>query len=462
VAGTPAPAAHPPGTRVEARDLFYATPARLKFMRSPAAESAQVVDTLRRLAMAYPHVGVFLSDDGRQALKLPAAIGDAEAARKARIAQVMGREFAENALEILAEREGMRVSGYAGLPTFNRGSGRGQFLFVNGRPVRDKALLGAVRAAYGDLVPHDRYPVAALFLDVPASSVDVNVHPAKAEVRFRDSGLVRGTLITALRQALASAGHRAATTVGAPLMSPGGPWRAGPSYGYAPPAAQGVSEPAAAAFAGFAPAARPAAQEPAPLAPAAEYPLGAARAQLHGTYILAQTSDGLVIVDQHAAHERLVYERLKAAMSATGVPRQMLLLPEVVELGAAEVERLVARRDELAKLGLALEAFGAGAVLVRETPAVLGVCDIKGMVRDLGEALAEIDSDAALQDRLDAICARMACHGSVRAGRVLEPAEMNALLRDMETTPYAGQCCHGRPTYVELKRADIERLFERR
>ena len=474
----PFPAAHPPGTRVEVRDLFYATPARLKFMKTARSERDQAVDAVRRLAMAYPAIAfTIIGDEDRVLLRLPALAGDlagADAAeqRRARLAALIGRDFAENALAIAAQRDRLLLTGLAGLPTLNRATSRDQYLFVNGRPVRDKLLVGAVRGAYQDFLARDRHPLVALFLDLPEEEVDVNVHPAKAEVRFRDAALVRGLIVGALRQALAAAGHRAATTTAAAALSafrPGASPHAG-GWGAAPAAfrpSPGLAE-AAAAFqtplpAGLGldlPAARPA--EPPAEQSVESHPLGAARAQLHDTYILAQTQHGLVIVDQHAAHERLVYERMKAALAATGVARQILLLPEVVELDEASAARLAAREAELAELGLALEAFGTGAVLVREVPALLGETDVQGLVRDLADELAELGDALALKERLEEVCGTLACHGSVRAGRRLTQAEMDALLRQMEATPHSGQCNHGRPTYVELGLAEIEKLFGRR
>ncbi len=481
--GRPEPAAHGTGTRVEVRDLFYATPARLKFLKAPRTEFGHAAEAIKRLAMAHPEIAFSLLDGERQALRLEPTQGDLFAARRGRVGAIMGRDFADNALAIEAEREGVRLTGFASLPTFHRRSGQMQYLFVNGRPVRDKLLGGAVRGAYMDLLAKDRYPVVALFVEIPPDSVDVNVHPAKAEVRFRDPGLVRGLIVGALRHALAEAGHRTATTVssaalgaftpgtpgGAPYQQPRGGPRYAPPQPHAP--GRGLREAALAYQAPLpdgAPPGLPGAPPPsaradaAPAEAAADYPLGAARAQLHDTYVVAQTRDGLVIVDQHAAHERLVYERMKAALAARGVPRQGLLMPEVVELDEAAAERLVARAGELEELGLSLEAFGPGAVVVREVPALLGETDVQGLVRDLADDLAEADQALSLKDRLDAVSSTMACHGSVRAGRRLTPEEMNALLREMEVTPHSGQCNHGRPTYVELKLADIERLFGRR
>jgi DNA mismatch repair protein MutL len=449
------PAAHPPGTRVEVRDLFYATPARLKFLKTPRTERDAAIDAVQRLAMAWPGIAFSVTgDEGRQHLRLAPASD-----RRARLAAVLGREFADNALEIAAEREGARLLGLAGLPTLARATAKDQYLFVNGRPVRDKLLLGAVRGAYQDLLAGDRHPMVALFLELPPDAVDVNVHPAKAEVRFRDNQMVRGLIVGALRNALAHAGHRASTTVAAAALHA---FRAPPSMGSLAlqprPSARELAEGAAL----YAPPPREA--EPAPAAEPAElYPLGLARAQLHETYILAETRNGFVLVDQHAAHERLVYERMKEAIAATGVARQALLLPEVVELEEPAVARLAARAGELAQLGLVLEAFGPGAVVVREVPALLGErIEVAGLVRDLADELGELGEAFALKERLEEFCGTLACHGSVRAGRRLSVPEMNALLRQMEATPHSGQCNHGRPTYVELRREDIEKLFGRR
>jgi len=477
--GPVAPAAHPPGTRVEVRDLFYAVPARLKFLKAPRTEQEHIEDVLQRLAMAHPAVAFTLStgDAARPALRFAAGQGELLEARLARLSAVLGRDFGDNAVPVQAAREGLTLSGFIGLPTYNRPTSREQYLFVNGRPVRDKLLFGAVRGAYGDLMPRDRHPALALFLELPGSEVDVNVHPAKTEVRFRDGALVRGLMVSALRQALAGAGPRGATTTteaalealaprpaAAPSAYGGG--SAGRFYSSPPPrVSPRLSETGFAWQAPLTPAGRPMAPVPvgAPPEPAA-YPLGVARAQFHNTYIISETADGIVVVDQHAAHERLVYEKLKAALLDGGArpPSQGLLMPEVVELGEAAARRLLGHAAELDRLGLGLESFGVGAVLVREVPALLGQADAGALVRDLADQLAELGEAPALRDRLDAVCARIACHGSVRAGRALGAEEMNALLRQMEAVPNSGQCSHGRPTFIELKRADIERLFERR
>ena len=466
VKGRPFPAAHPAGTRIEVRDLFFATPARLKFLKSPRAELSAAIEVIERLAMAHPGVAFSLSDGTRPVVKLAAQRGEADAARLARLAAVIGRDFEANAVALAAERDGIRLGGWAGLPTFNRGTAALQYLFVNSRPVRDRLILGAVRGAYQDVLAHDRHPVVALFLDAPAEAVDVNVHPAKAEVRFRDAGLVRGLIVTAIRHALAGAGHRAATTTGPAALGALGRWQAPahPSPGRISTAIRAQSPTGLAEGPGLLPGfALP------PAAPAGsgdgedlDYPLGAARAQLHDTYIVAETRDGLVLVDQHAAHERLVFERMKAAIAAGGVTSQALLLPEVVDLGEAAAARLAERAEELGALGLTLEPFGPGAVVVRAVPAPLGDADIQGLVRDLADELAEWGTALALSDRLSEICATLACHSSVRAGRKLSGAEMNALLRQMEATPLSGQCNHGRPTHVALALADIEKLFGRR
>ena len=474
----PVPAAHPFGTRIEVRDLFYDTPARLKFLKTPRAELSVAIDVIERLAMAHPAVAFSLADGSRSVLRLAAQNGEAGAARLARLGAVIGRDFEANALPLAAERDGIRLGGWIGLPTFNRGTAAAQYLFVNNRPVRDRLVLGAVRAGYRDVLAHDRHPVVALFLDVPPDAVDVNVHPAKAEVRFRDGGLVRGLIVGAIRHALAGAGHRAASpgaiVASGPLGrgSAPGPLASGTSR-YASPSALGLAARAQAPF----PAPGPGLSEPLPgfdlppSAPAdaappeaadADHPLGAARAQLHETYIVAETPDGVVIVDQHAAHERLVYERMKAALADGGVASQTLLLPEVVDLGEAGAARVAERAGELAALGLAVEPFGPGAVVVRAVPALLGDCDAQGLVRDLADELAEWGTATVLGERLASVCATMACHGSVRSGRRLSIAEMNALLRQMEATPLSGQCNHGRPTHVRLALADFERLFGRR
>ena len=482
---TPAAFPGPHGARVEVRDLFYATPARLKFMKSERAEAMAIGEEIKRQAMAHEAVGFTLDLDGRRTLRLPAEAAGVDG-RLARLSAIMGREFAENALSIDHEREGVRLTGFAGLPTFNRGNAGHQYLFVNGRPVRDRLLQGALRAAYADFLARDRHPLAALYLELDPALVDVNVHPAKAEVRFRDPGLVRGLIVGGLRHALAGAGHRASTTVASAALGglrPGGGWMPPPrAAGYSAWAQGGWQPtPQARAVAAVVQAIPGLTQvsaraEPAPefapglaedTTPAAvfdpvDHPLGAARAQVHETYIVAQTRDGVVIVDQHAAHERLVYEHMKAEMAQGGVARQALLLPEVVELDPAEAERLAAKADELAALGLVIEPFGPGAVLVREVPALLGETDAAGLIRDIADDLAENGQALALKERLEDVCSTMACHGSVRAGRRLTAPEMNALLRQMEATPHSGQCNHGRPTYVELKLSDIERLFGRR
>jgi DNA mismatch repair protein MutL len=474
----PVPAAHPAGTSVAVRDLFFATPARLKFLKGERSEVAAASDVVQRLAMAHPASAFKLVADGRNVLRLDAASGDLFEARLGRLAAVIDRDFFDNALKIDATREGLRLVGHAGLPTYHRATAQHQYLFVNGRPVRDRLLAGAVRGAYADFLARDRHAVVALFLDVAPEDVDVNVHPAKAEVRFRDQGLVRGLIVASLRHALAEAGHRASTTVaigalGAlrPASAPSLPgWRpSSPSLprGFAD-AALAYQAPLAGADAlatdilgGVDQLSAPPA--PADVAtPAPDQVLGAARAQIHETYIVAQTADGIVIVDQHAAHERLVYERMKHELDAGGIARQTLLIPEVVELDESAAARVAARAAEFAELGLVLEPFGPGAVVVREVPALLGDTDVKSLVRDLADELAEHGEALALKERLGDVCGTMACHGSVRAGRRLTQPEMDALLRQMEATPHSGQCNHGRPTYVELKLADIERLFGRR
>jgi DNA mismatch repair protein MutL len=468
------PAALGQGTTIEVRDLFYATPARLKFLKTDRSEAEAVRDVVRRLAMSRPDVSFMLAGEERAPLTWGAAAGGDALAR---LGDVLGADFRANAVAIDAEREGVRVTGFAGLPTLSRANSLGQYLFVNGRPVRDKLLFGAVRAAYADYLPRDRHPVLALFVSLDPRDVDVNVHPAKTEVRFRDSALVRGLIVHALKDALAREAQRAATTGGSATIATFRPaatiarrgsydWRRSPARpaGFAPArggTAAGLAEAVQAAFDVGEPAADAAIASFEPAADQIDRPLGAARAQLHETYIVAQTRDGLVIVDQHAAHERIVYERMKAALEK-GVARQILLIPEIVELDEGDAARLAARAEELARFGLVIESFGPGAVAVRETPSMLGEVDVRGLIGDLAEHMAEWDDSLPLERRLLHVSSTMACHGSVRAGRRLRPAEMNALLREMESVPNSGQCNHGRPTYVELKLTDIERLFGRR
>ncbi len=465
------PAGGNAGTRVEVRDLFSATPARLKFLKSDRAENQAIADVVRRLAMAHPEVGFTLGTGERTPLRLPPGTAGPDGLLQ-RLGQVMGRTFVDDALAIAGEREGIRVSGYAGLPTLHRPDASQQFLFVNGRPVRDRLLVGAVRGAYADLVPRGRQPLLAIFVEVDPREVDVNVHPAKAEVRFRNPAGVRALLIGALRHALAQAGHRASAAGGAAAVdvlarrSSGAPLASLPAAPHRPggiPLPPGFADAMQAPLAGVDQPSAPAGDEAVPASPELiDRPLGAARCQIHETYIIAQTRSSMVIVDQHAAHERLVYERMKAMLAGGGVARQGLLIPEIVDVGEDAAEALGEHADELAELGLLVEPFGPGAVAVRETPALLGQADVQGLVRDLADGILRDGERLALKERLEAVCATMACHGSVRAGRRLTAAEMNALLRDMEATPYAGQCNHGRPTYVELALSDIERLFGRR
>lgn len=467
--GTVRPAALTCGTVVELRDLFYATPARLKFMRSDRAEMQAISDVVKRLAMAEPHVGFTLrdvsgGDGGRVVFRADPESGDFFDALHGRLARILGHDFAENALRIDIEREGLGLVGYAALPTYSRGSSAAQFLFVNGRPVLDRMLFGALRAAYMDVLSRDRHPAAVLNLICDPERVDVNVHPAKSEVRFREPALVRGLIVSGLRQALAGAGHRASSTVADETLAA---FRPEPGRVYQ------MDRPSGAALArawqfqapGFAeaPSARFEPLDPhGEASDATARPLGAARAQLHENYIIAQTAQGMVIVDQHAAHERLVYERLKAQRDGAGIAAQALLIPEIVELSDADATRILDAAGDLAALGLVIEPFGGGAVAVRETPAILGRIDAAALIRDILDDLADLGDSTRLQARIDAVLSRMACHGSVRSGRLMRAEEMNALLREMEATPLSGQCNHGRPTYVELKLADIERLFGRR
>src|SRR4051812_42778618 len=470
------PAALNDGTRVEVRDLFYATPARLKFLKSDRTEAEAIRDVVRRLAMGRPDVAFTLAGEERAPVTWGAALRG-PAGRLARLGDVLGADFRQNAVAVQGGRQGLVIEGWAALPTYTKGNALSQYLFVNGRPVRDRLMLGAVRGAYSDYLPRDRHPVVALFITVEPREVDVNVHPAKTEVRFRDAGLVRASIVRALQEALARDAQRTATTgseatIAAfrgntafrPNVAPrrgGWDWRASPAFPVeGATALAGFAEAPQAAFDTGAPAAAHVGAEAAP--DLLDRPLGAARAQLHETYIVAQTRDGIVIVDQHAAHERIVYERMKTALERDGVARQILLIPEIVELDEAAVERLTARASELAKFGLVLEPSGPGAVAVSETPSLLGETDAQALVRDLAEHMAEWDEALPLERRLMHVAATMACHGSVRAGRRLKADEMNALLREMEATPNSGQCNHGRPTYVELKLGDIERLFGRK
>ena len=450
------------GTRIEIRDLFYATPARLKFMKSERSETAAIADVVKRLALAKPEIAFSLATGDRTTLFLEPCPPGLLDHGLPRLGRILGEEFVTDALPVRAARGAIAVEGFAGLPTLHRPSGLAQYLVVNGRPVRDKLLAGAVRAGYGDLLPNGRHPMLTLFLTLPPDEVDVNVHPAKTELRFRDAQAVRTLIVTALHEALGAAQHRATASLSQEALAR-------------------MTRPAS--FAGQTPSGSPRAfgfadRAQAPLAPiatpsapahvetegdnAVTYPLGAARAQVHDTFIIAETENSLVIVDQHAAHERLVYERLKKAFANGGLSRQMLLIPEVAELNPEAVERLAAAAGELERLGLVVEAFGPSAVIVREVPALLGQGNIPGLMRDLADELAEGQGNLVVSERLDHVLSTMACHGSVRAGRRLNAAEMNALLRDMEETPFSGQCNHGRPTYVELKLADIEKLFQRR
>ncbi len=457
------PAAIPPGTRVTVEDLFGKVPARRKFLRSPRAEYAACLDIVRRLAMARPDIGFALEHDGRRVLSVPAG-----ESRESRVAALIDRDLAHNHVIVAVDRGPVSLAGVASLPTFNRGVADHQYLFVNGRPVRDRLMVGAVRGAYADLLARDRHAVLALFLTVPPDLVDINVHPAKTEVRFHDPAAMRGLIVGGLRHALTEAGARSAER---PAVTDTSLWQREPTHapaypaGIAPtasaPASLGGVAEAASLFSGFAPQARAQPAE-APVPDAGRYPLGVARGQVARTYIVAETEDSLIIVDQHAAHERLVLERMRAAVAQGQVARQALLLPEVVDLDEPACDRLEARAAELADLGLEVERFGPAAMMVRATPALLGSGDVQGLVRDLADDLSAYDDAVTLKERLDHVAATMACHGSVRAGRALSVAEMNALLREMEVTPHSGQCNHGRPTWIRLAHGDIEKLFGRR
>ena len=456
------PVAMQPGTRVTLSDLFYVTPARLKFLRSDRAEAKSISDTIRRLAMAEPSISFTLRDMAteRIVLQVQAEQGDMFDALRGRLGQIMGNTFIENAITVDAEREGICLTGFAGLPTYSRGSAISQFLFVNGRPVRDKLLLGGLRGAYSDLLPRDRHPVVALFVECEPERVDVNVHPAKAEVRFRDPGIVRGLIVSGLRQSMAQAGHRTATTLADVALGKFEAQtksrvyqmdRVGNSFGYA---ASRENE----TIFDVQPSAR---TETEYQTETQNTPLGAARAQLHENYIISQTDQGLIIVDAHAAHERLLYEKLKAQLNNSRVLSQALLIPEVITLPEDEILLLLEQSDVLSKLGLTVEAFGQGAVSVQTIPAILGQINVKKLVFDIVDELSDGGSIHSLNSKIETILSRVACHGSVRTGRRMQADEMNALLREMESTPYSGQCNHGRPTYVSLSMTDIAKLFGR-
>lgn len=493
------PASLSGGTKIEVRDLFFATPTRLKFLKTERTEVLYVQDIVSRLAMAHPAVEFVLKNGDRVILKTTKYEGDFLQSSIKRLDEILGKDFAANSVQVDVMRDGARLTGYAGLPTYNRGNATSQYLFVNGRPVKDKLLLGAVRAAYQDFLARDRFPVVALYLTLGGQEVDVNVHPTKSEVRFHDGGMVRGMIVGGLKNSLGSAGHRASTTVAGETLSS---FTSGDvsnirafkrpdfstikdSFGaYIPPAADNpayLSEKPSEAYQHPSNNYVPARQEKLfeetksmrdfTLENAGEednalyqndYPLGLARCQLHQTYIVSQTEDGIIFVDQHAAHERLVYERMKQSLAKTGVKTQRLLIPEIVEIGEHAAEMLSARSAEFAELGLVIEMFGHDSVIVRETPALLGEVDAHGLIKKLAEDVAEFDEGLSLKERLEEVCGTMACHGSVRSGRVLNQHEMNVILRGMEETPYSGQCNHGRPTYVELKLKDIEKLFGRR
>lgn len=473
----PSPIAHPSGTTVEVRDLFYATPARLKFLKTDRAEYGAVKETLSRIAMAFPAVGFKLVHNDSTTLSLSPEQGDFLDTRRGRLSALLGSDFGDNAVPVEAIRENLKITGYAGLPTYSRGTAQQQFLFVNGRPVKDRMILGCVRAAYTDLLPRDRHPVVALFVDVPSEEVDVNVHPAKAEVRFRDAGHVRGLIITALKTALMQGGQITSSTLssyalekirtensGAPALplsrqTYGGPYTSHP-YGNLAEKISSAYTPQPLHLMDTAPTAR---QEHPANTDAESFPLGAARAQIHENYIIAQTEEGLVIVDQHAAHERLTYETFKKQLEENGVESQGLLTPEIIEMDETQSACLMEQKDNLHRLGLEIEAFGPGAIAVRSIPALLsGRCDISALVRDIVDDLADGEAGTKLESRLHELLSTMACHGSVRSGRRLNAAEMDALLRQMEKTPHSGHCNHGRPTYIKLDLKDIEKLFSRR
>jgi DNA mismatch repair protein MutL len=486
----PKPSAGNPGTRVEVRDLFYATPARLKFMKSQRAESTAINDVVRRIAMAAPAVSFSLSGTERRILDFPKCSADS-AGRKKRIAQVLGQEFTDNCIELNVERDGISITGLISLPSYHRGNAAHQYAYVNGRPIKDRQILGALRGAYSDMLVRDRFPVVVLFIDIDPALVDVNVHPAKADVRFRDPGLVRGLIVSGIRHALAQEGVRASTSAASAMSKAFKPGFSAPAHSQHSPENQQswnrpvepVSTETPASFANsfhesqqsrmpdMPPIVRDLTEAPQSKTDAAaqcvssQFPLGAARAQIHDTYIVSQTEKSVVIVDQHAAHERLVFESLKKALSERVMPSQMLLVPDIIDLNADESEALLAMSGELERFGLLVESFGPGAVAVRGTPAILGDTDTHNLVRDLaGDILESGQSDGTLRlkDMIEKVASTMACHGSVRAGRRMRNEEMNALLRQMEATPGSSTCNHGRPTFIELQLADMEKLFGRR
>ncbi|WP_375685440.1 DNA mismatch repair endonuclease MutL [Bartonella sp. TT110JLCBS] len=487
----PKPAAANLGTIVEVRDLFFVTPARLKFMKTDRAETNAISDMIKRIAIAFPHIRFSLSGLDRTSMELSATENNTQGQLQ-RITQIMGKEFAPNSIALNAEREAVRLTGFACLPSFNRNNSLHQFAYVNGRPVRDKFLWSALRGAYADVMTRDRYPVAILFIDLPPAEVDVNVHPAKADVRFRDPGLIRGLIVGAIREALQQSGIRPTSTRSEAMLAafqtqqplaqqPLGNFKNThqfSSYSSQPhhftsasmvhkpldstrsfdlkedaaPIMEGLNTPSGDAYI---PNTTSSSEE-------LSYPLGAARAQIHKNYIIAQTQDSLIIVDQHAAHERLVYEALKNALYSKPLPSQLLLIPEIVELSEEDATCLLTHKDALQKFGLGIEPFGPGAIVVRETPSMLGEINVQALIKDLADEAAEYDTTNNLKAMLDYVAATMACHGSIRSGRLLRPEEMNTLLRQMEATPNTSTCNHGRPTYIELKLADIERLFGRK
>ena len=460
------PCALSQGTSIEVSDLFFSTPARLKFLKTAKTENTHCIDVIKRLAMAHPEISFIVRDDNRSLLKLSKSTEDLFSSRLQRLDAIMGNQFAENALLIDSERENIKVTGHIGLPTLNRGNSALQFLFVNGRPVKEKILYGAVRGAYRDFLAHDRHPLLALFLDIPPDQLDINVHPAKTEVRFENPGIVRGLIVSALKHALAEAGHRAATNTSKFALGAMHTEYETTSYNnsqhnFLQPLKQFSTDSKFLNQLDLSPSAKNI-DEQGSENNHSEYPLGVARAQLHKTYIVSQTQNSIVIVDQHAAHERLVYESMKNALKKEGVTRQGLLIPEIIELETAATELILHWAEQLAELGLVVESFGKNTIIVRETPALLGEVNVKGLINNLADDLAEIEEAATLHEKISHVSATMACHSSVRAGRSLNGEEMNALLRQMENTPHSGQCNHGRPTYVELKLSDIEKLFGRR
>ncbi len=475
----PVPSSAVQGTTVKVSNLFFATPARLKFLKSPKSEQNRIIEIFKRICIAHPEISFKLSNENKELFNVPSLSISSEDIRLQRISAILGTSFFHNTIPVIANREGFQLTGYAGLPTFNRGNSSMQYLFVNSRPVNDRILFGALKGAYQDFLASNRYAIAVLFLSAPPNMVDVNVHPTKTEVRFQNQGIVRGLIVSGVKHALSQAGHKTSTTVtdaalGAIRVASNLPNFGKPSENIPSPSSgsgpffkntpHGLNEGTQLLpMLDFSPSGPKAPNDP-NAAPEEDqfFPLGAARCQLHETYIVAQSNNGIVIVDQHAAHERLVEERIKRDLIQGSLKSQGLLIPEIVDLTVEDCDRLLSRKEEFKELGLIIDRFGPSSLVVRETPALLGTINLAGLMQDLADDLSSYDETLTLKDKINNVSATMACHSSIRAGRRLNPDEMNSLLREMEETPYSGQCSHGRPTYIEIKLRDIERLFGRR